>query len=38
MDEILKCFRDAQKPLVFSGNAISGAAALFGLERMRPFG
>ena len=38
MDEILKCFRDAQEPLVFSGNTISGAAAQLDPERMCTFG
>lgn len=38
IDDIIKCFQDEGKPLVFFGNTISGAAALLGLDRLCPFG
>ena len=38
IDEIIRCFRADDKPLVFFGNTISGAAALLGMERLCPFG
>ena len=38
IDEIRELFGDQEKPLVFFGNTISGAAALLGLERICPFG
>jgi uncharacterized protein (DUF4213/DUF364 family) len=38
IDKIIRCFKDDNKPLVFFGNTISGAAALLGIERLCPFG
>jgi len=38
IDDIIKCFQDEGKPLVFFGNTISGAVALLGLDRLCPFG
>ncbi|HLB73410.1 MAG TPA: DUF364 domain-containing protein [Sedimentisphaerales bacterium] len=38
IDDIIRCFKDKGKPLVFFGNTISGAAALLGLSRLCPFG
>jgi len=38
IDEIIRCFKDDRKPLVFFGNTISGAAALLDIEHIRPFG
>ena len=38
IDTIVRCFKDGDKPLVFFGNTISGAAALLGMERLCPFG
>ncbi len=38
IDEIVRCFKDDGKPLVFFGNTISGAAVLLGLYRICPFG
>lgn len=38
IDEIIRCFENEEKPLVFFGNTISGAAALLGLDRLCPFG
>jgi len=38
IDEIIRCFRAEDKPLVFFGNTISGAAVLLGMERLCPFG
>jgi len=38
MDEILERFSKADKPVVFFGNTVSGAAALMDLDRSCPFG
>jgi hypothetical protein len=38
IDEIIKHFKDAGKPLVFFGNTISGTAALLNIDRLCPFG
>jgi len=38
MDEIVRCFKDNARPLVFFGNTISGAAALLDIDRLCPFG
>lgn len=38
IDEIIRCFKNDEKPLVFFGNTISGAAALLDLDRLCPFG
>ena len=38
IDRIIRCFEDDNKPLVFFGNSISGAAALLGIDRLCPFG
>jgi len=38
MDKVLRCFENAEKPLVFFGNTISGAAALLCIDRLCPFG
>jgi len=38
IDKIVRCFEAGDKPLVFFGNTISGAAALLGMERLCPFG
>ncbi len=38
IDEIIQCFEDNGKPLVFFGNTISGAAALLDIDRICPFG
>ena len=38
IDKIIRCFKDDNKPLVFFGNTISGAAALLGIDRLCPFG
>ncbi len=38
IDEIRRRFGNAEKPLVFFGNTISGAAALLGLDRFCPYG
>ena len=38
IDEIIRCFKDDNKPLVFFGNTISGTAALLDLDRLCPFG
>jgi len=38
IDEIVRCFKDGDKPLVFFGNTISGTAALLGMDRLCPFG
>ena len=38
IDEIIGCFKDENKPLVFFGNTISGTAALLDLDRLCPFG
>jgi hypothetical protein len=38
LDEILECFREAEKPLLLFGNTISGVASLLGLDRLCPFG
>lgn len=38
IDEIVRCFKDDGRPLVFFGNTISGAAALLDLDRLCPFG
>jgi hypothetical protein len=38
IDEIIRCFKDEGKPLVFFGNTISGAAALLNLDHLCPYG
>ncbi|MBC8471076.1 MAG: hypothetical protein H8D56_16515 [Planctomycetes bacterium] len=38
IDEIISCFKDDNKPLVFFGNTISGTAGLLDLDRLCPFG
>jgi uncharacterized protein (DUF4213/DUF364 family) len=38
IDEIIKHFKQDNKPLVFFGNTISAAAALLDLDRICPFG
>jgi len=38
IDEIIRCFKDDNKPVVFFGNTISGTAALLDLDRICPFG
>ena len=38
IDEIIRCFKDDGKPLVFFGNTISGTAALLDLDHICPFG
>jgi hypothetical protein len=38
IDDILRRFNRAGKPVVFFGNTIAGAAALLSLERVCPFG
>ncbi|MBL7186415.1 MAG: hypothetical protein ISS70_08820 [Phycisphaerae bacterium] len=38
IDKIIRCFKEDNKPLVFFGNTISGAAALLGIDRLCPFG
>ena len=38
INEIIDCFKQAGKPLIFFGNTISGAAALLALRRLCPFG
>jgi hypothetical protein len=38
INEIIRLFDDAGKPLVFFGNTISGAAALLHLDRICPYG
>jgi len=38
IDEIIRCFKDDRKPLVFFGNTISGAAVLLDIGRICPFG
>jgi len=38
IDEIIRCFKDDKKPLVFFGNTISGTAALLDIDRICPFG
>jgi len=38
IDEIIDRFKQAEKPLIFFGNTISGVAALLGLRRLCPFG
>jgi len=38
IDPIRARFKEADKPLVFFGNTISGAAALLGLDRLCPYG
>ena len=38
IDEIIRCFKNDEKPLVFFGNTISGAAALLHIDRLCPFG
>jgi len=38
INDLLKRFAKADKPLVFFGNTISGVAALLGLPRLCPFG
>ena len=38
INEILRSLEDADKPAIFFGNTISGAAALLGLDRVCPFG
>jgi len=38
IDEIIRRFKDDDKPLVFFGNTISGTAALLNLDRLCPFG
>jgi len=38
IDEIIRLFKDDNKPLVFFGNTISGTAALLDLDRLCPFG
>ena len=38
IDKIVRCFKDGDKPLVFFGNTISGAAALLRMDRLCPFG
>jgi uncharacterized protein (DUF4213/DUF364 family) len=38
IDEIIRRFKDDDKPLVFFGNTISGTAALLDLDRLCPFG
>ncbi|MCP4613184.1 MAG: hypothetical protein GY845_31220 [Planctomycetes bacterium] len=38
IDEIVRRFKNDNKPLVFFGNTISGTAALLDLDRLCPFG
>jgi hypothetical protein len=38
LDDIKSRFEEAEKPLVFFGNTISGVATLLGLERICPLG
>jgi len=38
IDEIIRCFKDYGKPLVFFGNTIAGAAVLLDMDRLCPFG
>jgi len=38
IDQIVRCFNDDARPLVFFGNTISGAAALLDIDRLCPFG
>ncbi len=38
IDEIIRCFKYDNKPLVFFGNTISGTAALLDLDRLCLFG
>jgi len=38
IDEIVGCFKDKGKALIFFGNTISGVAALLNLDRLCPFG
>jgi uncharacterized protein (DUF4213/DUF364 family) len=38
IDEIIRRFKDDNKPLVFFGNTISGTAALLDLDHLCPFG
>ena len=38
IDQIVRCFNDDARPLVFFGNTISGAAVLLDIDRLCPFG